>query len=93
MVVGGIWVPPQEYASVATTAAVSGETTSVTPSPNNGVYAPVAVPLPTLAKPSVQRPQRSQSEDRGSHSEGRVHSNSPSTSSSTHTTTDRFPAF
>ncbi|KAA3488321.1 transcription factor LUX-like [Gossypium australe] len=92
VVVGGIWVPPQEYASVATTAAVSGET-SVTPSPNSGVYAPVAVPLPTLAKPSVQRPQRSQSEDRGSHSEGRVHSNSPSTSSSTHTTTDRFPAF
>ncbi|KAG8473298.1 hypothetical protein CXB51_035418 [Gossypium anomalum] len=92
VVVGGIWVPPQEYASVATTAVVSGET-SVIPSPNSGVYAPVAVPLPTLAKPSVQRPQRSQSEDRGSHSEGRVHSNSPSTSSSTHTTTDRFPAF
>ncbi|PPD81261.1 hypothetical protein GOBAR_DD21808 [Gossypium barbadense] len=92
VVVRGIWVPPQEYASVATTAAVSGET-SVTPSPNSGVYAPVAVPLPTLAKPSVQRPQRSQSEDRGSHSEGRVHSNSPSTSSSTHTTTDRFLAF
>ncbi|KAE8654470.1 putative uv excision repair protein rad23 [Hibiscus syriacus] len=85
VVVGGIWVPPQDYASVT---AASGETASVTPSPNNGVYAPVAVSLPTLAQPSVQRPQ---SEERGEHSEGRVHSSSPSTSSSTHTTTDHSP--
>ncbi|KAK6242843.1 SANT/Myb domain - like 10 [Theobroma cacao] len=88
VVVGGIWVPPPEYAPMAATTA-SGETASVTPT--NGIYTPVAAPLPKLPRPSgaiVQRPQRSQSEERGSHSEGRVHSNSPSTSSSTHTTTD-----
>lgn len=91
VVVGGIWVPPPEYATVAATTA-SGETTSVTPT-STGIYTPVAAPLPTLARPSggaiAQRsPQPSQSEERGSHCEGRVHSNSPSTSSSTHTTTD-----
>ncbi|XWS69806.1 hypothetical protein CRYUN_Cryun04dG0210000 [Craigia yunnanensis] len=88
VVVGGIWVPPPEYASMTATAS-SGETASVTPS--SRIYTPVAAPLPTLPQPSgeiVQRPQRLQSEERSSHSEGRVHSNSPSTSSSTHTTTD-----
>ncbi|XVF43007.1 hypothetical protein PTKIN_Ptkin02bG0005700 [Pterospermum kingtungense] len=93
VVVGGIWVPPPEYATMAATTTASGETASVTPT--SGVYTPVATPLPTLPRPSEaldQRPQRSQSEERGSHSEGRVHSYSPSTSSSTHTTTDS-PAF
>ncbi|XWS23276.1 hypothetical protein CRYUN_Cryun29cG0107500 [Craigia yunnanensis] len=88
VVVGGIWVPPSEYATMTATIA-SGKTASVTPT--GGIYNPVAAPLPILPQPSgtaVQRPQRSQSEERGSHSEGRVHSNSPSTSSSTHTTTD-----
>ncbi|XVE91386.1 hypothetical protein REPUB_Repub01dG0005200 [Reevesia pubescens] len=90
VVVGGIWVPPPEYASMTATTA-SGETASVTPT--SGIYTPVAATLPTLPQPSggpivVSRPQRSKSEERGSHSGGRVHSNSPSTSSSTHTTTD-----
>ncbi|XVE53342.1 hypothetical protein DITRI_Ditri02bG0196500 [Diplodiscus trichospermus] len=86
VVVGGIWVPPPEYSTMNATTA-SGETASVTPT--SGIYTPVA--LPTHPQPSgaiVQRLRPSQSEERGSHSEGRVHSNSPSTSSSTHTTTD-----
>ncbi|OMP06817.1 hypothetical protein COLO4_07878 [Corchorus olitorius] len=85
VVVGGIWVPPQEYATMTATTA-SGETPSATPT--SGIYAPVAAPLPKLPQPSGAIVQRSQSEERGSHSEGRFHSNSPSTSSSTHTTTD-----
>ncbi|KAL4346772.1 hypothetical protein GQ457_17G016350 [Hibiscus cannabinus] len=81
VVVGGIWVPPPpEYATTTKTATVM---------PTSGIYTPVATP-PSAT--TVQRPQPSHSEERGSHSEGRVHSNSPSTSSSTHTTTDS-PAF
>ncbi|XVE85970.1 hypothetical protein DITRI_Ditri17bG0134600 [Diplodiscus trichospermus] len=81
LVVGGIWVPPPEYTTMSLTRA-SGETANANPT--------VAAPLPRLAQPSVttvQRSQRSQSEERySSQSEGRVHSYSPSTSSSTHTT-------
>ncbi|XVF86051.1 hypothetical protein PTKIN_Ptkin17bG0169500 [Pterospermum kingtungense] len=83
LVVGGIWVPPPEYATMTATTA-SREVASVTPA--SGIYTPLAAPLPTL--PHLQRPQQSQSEERCSHSEGRVHSNTPSTSSSTHTTSD-----
>ncbi|XP_022726893.1 transcription factor HHO2-like [Durio zibethinus] len=84
VVVGGLWVPPLEYASMNATTA-SGENAS-------GIYTPVPAPLPAFPQSSgaiVQRPQQSQSdEERGSYSEGRVHSNSPSTSSSTPTSTD-----
>ncbi|OMO90234.1 hypothetical protein CCACVL1_07462 [Corchorus capsularis] len=77
-----------EYATMTATTA-SGETPSATPT-SGGIYAPVAAPLPKLPQPSGAIVQRSQSEERGSHSEGRFHSNSnsPSASSSTHTTTD-----
>lgn len=85
VVVGGIWVPPQEYATItAATAPASGEGC-------NGIYAPVpvaALPTPAKERPQQTQSHRMQSEERGcSHSEGRVHSSSPSTSSSTHTTT------
>ncbi|XP_022734345.1 transcription factor HHO3-like [Durio zibethinus] len=88
VVVGGIWVPPPEYATMTATTA-SGKTASVTPT--SRIYNPVVAPLPTLPQPSgttVRGSQRPQSEERGSRSGGRVHSNSPSTSTSTHTTTD-----
>ncbi|KAK8604424.1 hypothetical protein V6N13_099366 [Hibiscus sabdariffa] len=97
VVVGGIWVPPPppEYATMTAAATTTTTTTTSTKTatvmPTSGIYTPVATPPPTLSQPSattVQRPRPSHSEERGSHSEGRVHSNSPSTSSSTHTTTD-----
>lgn len=89
VVVGGIWVPPPEYTAVAATTS-SGEATGVTTA--NGIYAPVASVPPSHPQGSTQRqqpmkPKKSQSEERGSHSEGGVQSNSPATSSSTHTTT------
>ncbi|KAJ6431889.1 hypothetical protein OIU84_019212 [Salix udensis] len=86
VVVGGIWVPPAEYAAVA--ATISGETSTI--SAANGMCARKAAAPPA----APQNRQNTQSEhlrsegrgsrrcERGSHS-----SNSPSTSSSTHTTT------
>lgn len=88
VVVGGIWVPPPEYATVAasTTTTASGE--AARPSPSSaGVYAPLAI----AAAPQQRNPSKdhspSHSEGRGSHSAGDAHSKSPSTSSSTHTAT------
>ena len=85
VVVGGIWVPPPEYTAVAATTS-SGEATG------NGIYAPVATVPPAHPAGSTQRQQamkakKSKSEEKGSHCEGGVQSNSPATSSSTHTTT------
>ncbi|XP_068327412.1 transcription factor HHO3-like [Pyrus communis] len=84
VVVGGIWVPPQEYAAMAATTA-SGEAA-------NGIYAPLAStpPAVTQVSPPIQRPRPKQpkpfhSDEGVSHSEGRGHSNSTATSSSTHT--------
>ncbi|XP_060214890.1 transcription factor HHO2 [Lycium barbarum] len=99
VVVGGIWVPPPEYSAMATSApTASGEASGVANS--NGIYAPIAS-LPkgplhdhasggTLKQLRQQNNEASRSEERGSHSHsdgGGVHSNSPATSSSTHTTT------
>ncbi|XP_015074811.1 transcription factor HHO2 [Solanum pennellii] len=100
VVVGGIWVPPPEYASMAAGApAASGEASGVAYS--NGIYAPIAThpkgPLHDHASGGTlrqhnnksSRSERSSERD-GSHSHsdcGGVHSNSPATSSSTHTTT------
>ncbi|KAH0674930.1 hypothetical protein KY285_022731 [Solanum tuberosum] len=102
VVVGGIWVPPPEYAAIAAAApAASGEASGVANS--NGIYAPIAThpkgPLHDHAsggtlrqhnnKSKSSRSERSSERD-GSHSHsdcGGVHSNSPATSSSTHTTT------
>ncbi|CAK9176219.1 unnamed protein product [Ilex paraguariensis] len=86
VVVGGIWVPPAEYAAMATSGEASGAATS------NGIYAPIAALPPPFQGASTSLNQRQQhkqqhSDDRGSHSEGGVHSNSTATSSSTHTTT------
>lgn len=88
VVVGGIWMPPAEYAAMATTTT-SGDAT--TP---NGIYAPRASLPPSVTEASNKRQKSEQfhSGERGSHSEGRTHSNSPATSSSTHTTT-ASPAF
>ncbi|PON87056.1 GARP transcription factor [Trema orientale] len=96
--VGGIWMQPSEYAAaVATATGGAGDPSSVAA---NGVYAPVAAPPPAIQHVAVHRPQQnrqssepSHSEERlMSHSEGGLHSNSPATSSSTHTTTTS-PAF
>lgn len=86
VVVGGIWVPPPDYAAVAT----SGDSSAVaTAAPNGAIYAPVA----TVAAPSSPPPQSSRHkkgsspshfEDRGSPSHGGVHSNSPATSTGSH---------
>ncbi|XP_022882001.1 transcription factor HHO3-like [Olea europaea var. sylvestris] len=82
VVVGGIWVPPPEYAAMASGKAPVVATTS------NGIYASVpALPPPFHETSSPPKHNQSNSDDQGSHSEGRVHSHSPATSSSTHTTT------
>ncbi|KAG5236956.1 transcription factor LUX [Salix suchowensis] len=71
VVVGGIWVPPAEYAAVA--ATISGETSTIS----------AHRPLPHNTQSEHLR-----SEGRGSRCERGSHSSdSPSTSSSTHTTT------
>ncbi|KAL3336702.1 hypothetical protein AABB24_029389 [Solanum stoloniferum] len=99
VVVGGIWVPPPEYAAMAAAApAASGEASGVANS--NGIYAPIAThpkgPLHdhasggTLRQHNKSSRSERSSERNGSHSQsdcGDVHSNSPATSSSTHTTT------
>ncbi|KAG5603771.1 hypothetical protein H5410_025263 [Solanum commersonii] len=97
VVVGGIWVPPPEYTAMAAAApAASGEASGVANS--NGIYAPIAThpkgPLHDHASGGTLRQHnnkspRSEERDRShSHSDcGGVHSNSPATSSSTHTTT------
>lgn len=88
MVVGGIWVPPPpEY---TTTVTNSGEAGSVRPSPPSGIYAPKAT-LPNAAREDATKIQRQQretnySDKNGSYSKTISRSNSPSTSSSTHTT-------
>lgn len=84
-------MPPPEYAAVATTAA-PGETSTV--AAPNGIYSPVAAPpkvtqqtTSIVKRPKPKQSESSHSEERLSHSEGGAHSNSPATSSSTHTTT------
>ncbi|KAL2510040.1 myb-like transcription factor family protein [Forsythia ovata] len=90
VVVGGIWVPPPEYAAMATTSA-SGEASGVSAT-SNRIYAPIATlppPFPGTSTFPKQRQQHKQVrfDDRGSHCEGGdVHCHSPAASSSTHTT-------
>ncbi|XP_050372933.1 transcription factor HHO3-like [Argentina anserina] len=95
VVVGGIWVPPQDYnAAVAAANTASGDATRVAAAAN-GIYAPVASTPSTVTQvsPSAMhrpRPKKpkpsSHSEERASHSgEGHGHSNSTATSPSTHT--------
>nr|XP_023899075.1 transcription factor HHO2-like [Quercus suber] len=78
VVVGGIWVQPPEYSGAVTATTTSGE-----------VYAPMAAVQPASSS-QIQRLQKdpsSLSDERFSHSGNRGCSNSPATSSSTHTTT------
>lgn len=87
VVVGGIWVQPPEYSAAVTATTTSGEVGAA-----NGIYAPMAaVPAVQPASSSqIQRLQKdpsSQSDERFSHGGNRGCSNSPATSSSTHTTT------
>ncbi|KAL9389473.1 hypothetical protein Peur_018078 [Populus x canadensis] len=87
VVVGGIWVPPTDYAAVAATTT-AGEPSTI--SAANGIYAPIAAPPPAVPQNRQHtQSEHLQSEGRGSHGEGGgAHSNnSPATSSSTHTTT------
>ncbi|KAI3796198.1 hypothetical protein L1987_38863 [Smallanthus sonchifolius] len=78
VVVGGIWMPPPEYTTMASASTpTSGDTNN-----SKGVYAPIAThPPPTSLN-------KSNSGEKDGHS----HHDSPSTSSSTHTTT-ASPAF
>ncbi|XP_042490303.1 transcription factor HHO3-like [Macadamia integrifolia] len=92
VVVGGIWVPPPEYATVAA-ATGKGEMNGVAA---NGIYSPVAAPMPPLPAAAVKQSQGSpsHSEERRSQSaDEKSHSNSPASSSSTHTTTNSPPSF
>jgi len=93
VLVGNIFVQSPEYAAVATSTA-SREVNTV-PAPA-GVYAPVATHPTPVSQPSadsIKKPQfkkfkhseHSNSDERAHHSEGAVHSNSPTSSSSTHT--------
>lgn len=80
VVVGGIWVPPPDFAAMA--KATEGSTRS----------APIEIYAPKAALPQLnsqnQRHKESGSNVKGSHSDqAGVHSNSPSPSSSTHTRT------
>ena len=97
VVVGGIWVPPQDYnAAVAAANTASGEAARAAAAAANGIYAPVASTPSTVTqvsptamhRPRPKKPEpSSHSEERASHSgEGRGHSNSTATSpSSAHT--------
>ncbi|XP_040997619.1 transcription factor HHO2-like [Juglans microcarpa x Juglans regia] len=96
VVVGGIWMPaPAEYAAVAASGDIACSVAAA-----NGIYAPVAAPPPAVQQASTSQIQRlplkqsqpPQSEERVSHSGKRACSDSPATSSSTHTTTT-FPVF
>ncbi|XAR55840.1 hypothetical protein NMG60_11036054 [Bertholletia excelsa] len=96
LVVGGIWVPPREYAALAAPPSLPGEAAASNIAATKGIYAPIAAPLPLLPQAAASQTQKEQHKqsnhsdvgDGGNHSEGGgVRSHSPSTSSSTHTTT------
>jgi SHAQKYF class myb-like DNA-binding protein len=89
VLVGNIFVQQQEYGGVAS-STTSGEMTKVVAP--SGIYAPVAThppPAATIKKPEFKKFEHSISEERANNnSEGAVHSNSPTSSSSTHNTTN-----
>ncbi|KAK2403993.1 myb transcription factor family protein [Trifolium repens] len=90
VLVGNIFVQQQEYGGVAS-STTSGEMTKVV-APSGGIYAPVTThppPAATIKKPEFKMFEHSISEERANNkSEGAVHSNSPTSSSSTHNTTN-----
>ncbi|KAK1425632.1 hypothetical protein QVD17_20987 [Tagetes erecta] len=74
VVVGGIWMPPPEYTTMASTSTpTSGDTNN-----SKAVYAPVATHPPSMSLNKTNS---------GEKVDGHSHHDSPSTSSSTHTTT------
>ncbi|XP_076917216.1 transcription factor HHO3-like [Bidens hawaiensis] len=78
VVVGGIWMPPPEYTPMASaTTPTSGDTNN-----SNGVYTPIASHPTSMTEASISL-NKSNSGEKGGHS----CNDSPSTSSSTHTTT------
>ncbi|CAJ1932280.1 unnamed protein product [Sphenostylis stenocarpa] len=79
--VGNIFVQPPEYGAVATSTASGGELTTV--SAPTGIYAPVAAHPPPVTHATIMKHSHSQ-ERPNNHS---VHSDSPASSSSTHTIT------
>ncbi|KAF5751942.1 transcription factor GLK2 [Tripterygium wilfordii] len=90
VVVGGIWMPPPEYAA----SGAPGDAATVPATKSNGIYAPVASPPAKVSRlieslmpqpPQQTQSEQLQSEGRGCKSEGGVRPNSPATSSSTHT--------
>ncbi|KAL9663914.1 hypothetical protein QQ045_019308 [Rhodiola kirilowii] len=96
VLVGGIWMPPSEYANAtmpAPTTTSSGDNVEANTgkkeikSPRNNVYAPVATVGTPFARPASKTESRGRGgslcEDDGSHS---AHASSPASSSSTHTT-------
>ncbi|KAK6116365.1 hypothetical protein DH2020_049827 [Rehmannia glutinosa] len=84
VVAGGLWMPP-EYTTAMATTATSGEAAAA----SNAIYAPIAALPPPFQETSVSPKQRQHktSNCRGSHSERGIRSDSPATSSSTHTST------
>ncbi|CAI8604069.1 unnamed protein product [Vicia faba] len=95
VLVGNIFVQPTEYGGVGS-STTSGEMTKVVAP--SAIYAPVAShpPVATIKKPEFKKFENSISEERGNNnsiSEGAVHSNSPASSSSTHTTTNTSHGF
>ncbi|XP_076910920.1 transcription factor HHO2-like [Bidens hawaiensis] len=85
VVVGGLWMPPPEY-----TATMAANSTPTSDDTNNskGVYTPIASHPPSKVDASMSLNKTASDEKNGGHN----HYNSPSTSSSTHTTT-ASPAF
>lgn len=84
VLVGNIFVQPPEYAAAAVaTSTASGEVG--TPA---GIYAPVATHPPAPRRLQLKQLEQGEhwEEERVNQSEGAVHSNSPASSSSTHTT-------
>ena len=90
VLVGNIFVQPPEYAAAVATSAADLATVAAPA----GIYAPVAThppAVPHTPASSIRKPQFKKSdmmsEEHSNHGAGAVHSNSPASSSSTHTTT------
>ncbi|KAI3731627.1 hypothetical protein L1987_62816 [Smallanthus sonchifolius] len=83
VVVGGIWMPPPEYTTMAANSTpTSGDTNN-----SKGIYAPIASHPPSMTEASMSLNKSGSGEKDG----GRSHDDSPSTSSSMHTTTASPP--
>ncbi|KAJ1297940.1 hypothetical protein BS78_01G417100 [Paspalum vaginatum] len=89
VVVGGIWVPPPEYAAVAAAAAVAQPQVHLAGDASgtaNKVYAPVAATLPSgLQHTNSQQEQRQSSRCSEGRRSGDASSDSPAVSSSSRT--------